>query len=243
MIDVQRMVEDIKKLVEEANTTITEVKGSVLTAGINNRTTNAMNIAQISEDLQYLVQSNMDEQAFQVQRMLADELDWYKGRGNSYVDNNVQKIQDLYMDEEQQGKEKEKVEEEEVILIKPYEVSESSSTKSSSFIDEEVDNLIKYMKFVKFSTQTRIFWPPPHYQSLWSEDKQDPDFSKEVATALVDNKYNSETLRNGYLIKMFQGEPPYELFFIAIDNQGQVIIGPNKKTVAMHIEGELEVLV
>ena len=65
------------------------------------------------------------------------------------MDNNVQKIQDLYMDEEQQGKEKEKVEEEEVILIKPYEVSESSSTKSSSFIDEEVDNLIKYMKFVK----------------------------------------------------------------------------------------------
>jgi len=75
MIDVQRMVKDIKKLMEEANTTITEVEGSVLTAGINNRTTNAMNIAQISEDLQYLVQSDMDEQAFQVQRMLADELD------------------------------------------------------------------------------------------------------------------------------------------------------------------------
>jgi len=81
--------------------------------------------------------------------MLANELDQYKGRGNSYVDDNVQKIQDLYMDEEQQGREKGKVEEEEVILIKPYEVSESSSTKSSSFIDEEVDNLIKYMKFIK----------------------------------------------------------------------------------------------
>ena len=57
------------------------------------------------------------------------------------------------MDEEQQGK----VEEEEVILIKPYKVSESSSTKSSSFIDEEIDNLIKYLKFVKSPTQTRIF--------------------------------------------------------------------------------------
>ena len=61
------------------------------------------------------------------------------------------------MDEEQQGKDKGKVEEEEVILIKPYEVSESSSTKSSSFIDEEIDNLIKYLKFVKSPTQTRIF--------------------------------------------------------------------------------------
>jgi len=62
------------------------------------------------------------------------------------------------MEDNQQGKDKGKVEkEEEVILIKPYEVSESSSTKSSSFIDEEVNNLIKYMKFVKSPTQTRIF--------------------------------------------------------------------------------------
>ena len=51
MIDVQRMVKDIKELVEEVNTMIMEVKGSVLTASINNRTTNVMNIAQISEDL------------------------------------------------------------------------------------------------------------------------------------------------------------------------------------------------
>ena len=75
MIDVQRIVKDIKKMVEEANTMITEVEGSILTASINNRMMNAMNIAQISEDLQYLVQIDMDKQAFQVQRMLADELD------------------------------------------------------------------------------------------------------------------------------------------------------------------------
>ena len=63
----------------------------------------------------------------------------------------------LYIKEEVQDKEKERVEEEEVILIKPYKVSESTLTKSSSFIDEEIDNLLKYMKFVKSSTQTRIF--------------------------------------------------------------------------------------
>ena len=33
-----------------------------------------MNITQISEDLRYMVQSDMDERAFQIQRMLADEL-------------------------------------------------------------------------------------------------------------------------------------------------------------------------
>ena len=36
MIDVQRLVKNIKKLAEKANTTMTEVEGSVLTASINN---------------------------------------------------------------------------------------------------------------------------------------------------------------------------------------------------------------
>jgi len=89
--------------------------------------------------------------------MLANELDQYKEKGNKYVDENIQEIQDLYIEEEVQDKGKGRVEEEEVILIKPYEASESISTKSSSFIDEEIDNLLKYMKFVKSPTQTRVF--------------------------------------------------------------------------------------
>ena len=64
MIDMQRIVKNIKKLAKEVNITIIEVEGSILTASINNRTTNATNIAQILEDLRYLVQSNIDEQAF-----------------------------------------------------------------------------------------------------------------------------------------------------------------------------------
>ena len=77
---------------------------------------NTTNITQIAEDLQYLVQSNMDEWAFQVQRMLADELDYYKGKGNNYVDNNIKEIQDLYINEETREA-KGVVEEEEVILV------------------------------------------------------------------------------------------------------------------------------
>jgi len=62
------------------------------------------------------------------------------------------------MDEEQQKKEEGRVEDKEVILIKPYEVLESaSSTRSLSFIDKETNNLLKYMKFIKSPTQTRIF--------------------------------------------------------------------------------------
>ena len=51
MIDIQRMVKNIKKLAEEANTMITEVEESILMASINNRVTNTTNITQISEDL------------------------------------------------------------------------------------------------------------------------------------------------------------------------------------------------
>ena len=51
MIDVQRMIKDIKKLAEDANTTIMEAEGPVLKASINNRTMNVTNIMQILEDL------------------------------------------------------------------------------------------------------------------------------------------------------------------------------------------------
>jgi len=66
MIDVQRMIKDIKKMAEETSTIVTEMEGTILTASVNNQTMNAMSITQIAEDLRYLVQSDMDERALQV---------------------------------------------------------------------------------------------------------------------------------------------------------------------------------
>jgi len=40
--------------------------------------TNVTNILGISEDLQNLIQSNMEDWAYQIQRMLANKLDTYK---------------------------------------------------------------------------------------------------------------------------------------------------------------------
>ena len=51
----------MKKIAEKTNMTVTEMKGTILMASINNWTTNAMNITQITEDLQYLIQSDMDD--------------------------------------------------------------------------------------------------------------------------------------------------------------------------------------
>ena len=61
--------------------------------------------------------------------------------------------------------------------------------------------------------------------------------------AFVDEKHNTETSRNKYPIFMYQGGPPHELYFIAINNQGQAIIGPTKKIMATHMVRKLEVLI
>jgi len=82
-------MKDIKKLAEETSMTVAEMEGTILMASINNQTTNTINITQMAEDLCYLIQSDMDDRAFQIQRMLADKLDRYKGKGNRYVEENI----------------------------------------------------------------------------------------------------------------------------------------------------------
>ena len=149
----------------------------------------------------------------------------------------------MYVEEEKK-EEKVGVESKEVILVRPYEISSTtSSSLRTSFITDKVENLIKYMKFVKTPAQTRIFRPLPYYQSLKSRGEQDPTFWNKVTTAFLDKKHNMETSRNGYQIPMFQGGLPHEPYFIAIDNRNQIIIGPSKKIVSTHVIGELEVLV
>ena len=148
MIDVQRVMKDMKKLAEETSMTVAEMEGMILMASINNHTTNTTNITQMVEDLHYLIQSNMDNRAFQIQRMLANKLDQYKGRGNRYVEENIREIQELYIEEENR-EEKGVVEDEEVILVKPYKIFTTTSLLlSTSFITDKVENLFKHMKFV-----------------------------------------------------------------------------------------------
>ena len=124
------------------------MEGTILMASVNNQTMNAMNIIQIAEDLRYLVQSDMDKWAFQVQRMLADKLNHYKGKGNNYVKANIKEIQELYMAEEVKKEDKGTIENKEVILVRPYEVSMTTSSSTTSFITDEVENLLKHMKFI-----------------------------------------------------------------------------------------------
>jgi len=114
------------------------------------------------------------------------------------VDDNIQEIQELYKKEEKE--ETGRVEDEEVILVKLYEISSTMSSSSSrtSFIINKVENLLKYMKFIKVPSQTRIFRLPLHYQVLKSRGEQDPAFWNKVAIAFLEKKHNTDILRNGY---------------------------------------------
>ena len=51
----------MKKLARKVNTIVIEMKESILVVSIDNQMMNAMNITGISEDLWYLVQSNMED--------------------------------------------------------------------------------------------------------------------------------------------------------------------------------------
>ena len=55
--------------------------------------------------------------------MLADELDSCKEQGNTYVDENIREIQELYREKEEKLRKEEKekgIQDEEVFLYKPY---------------------------------------------------------------------------------------------------------------------------
>ena len=89
MIDVQKQVRDMMKMAAETNTTIMEMEDIILKASTNNWVINATNITGVSEDLRYLIQSNMEDRVFQIQQILANELNTYKGKGEVYVEDNI----------------------------------------------------------------------------------------------------------------------------------------------------------
>ena len=61
IINVQKQAKNIMKIAEETDITITESERTILKVSINNQTINAMNILGILENLQYLIQSNMED--------------------------------------------------------------------------------------------------------------------------------------------------------------------------------------
>ena len=72
-------------------------------------------------------------------------------------------------------------------------LTESSSIEPT-FIQDELDNLEKHIKFVHSSAKTKIFTLPPHYKSIQPKGEQDNQFWKELAIIFVEQRHNMETL-------------------------------------------------
>ena len=64
MINIHKQVKNMMKIVEEMNMTITKMEKMILKTSVNNWTTNVTNIIGISEDLWYLIQSDMENQVY-----------------------------------------------------------------------------------------------------------------------------------------------------------------------------------
>ena len=82
------------------------------------------------------------------------------------MDNNIKEIQELYKEKSgrQWRDEKEKgIQDEEVLLYKPYKISTESSSTQPTFIQDKLNNLEKYMKFIHLSAKTKNL---PHHSII-----------------------------------------------------------------------------
>ena len=70
---------------------IAEIKSTILQVSNNYWTQIAEDIFSISEDLQNIIQSNMKNQVYHIQKLLVDKLDNCKEKGNDYVKRHIKK--------------------------------------------------------------------------------------------------------------------------------------------------------
>ena len=109
---------------------------------------------------------------YYIQKLLADELDNCKGKKNEYIEGHIKEIQDVYKQEniimkDQDSKKKQQIQDKEILLYKSYQVnSPRSKTSEPIFIQDKVDNLKKYMKYMQALIMTTLFHLLPHYKSL-----------------------------------------------------------------------------
>ena len=179
MADIQHQLQNIIQLAEVVNTQLAEIETTILQASNTYKTQMTGNIFSIVEELCHIIQGNMEMQAYHIQTFLANKLNRCKEKENAYANNYIKEIQDTHQNEYQEVKQlktsdKEKqqenqVQDKEVLLYKLYKtLSEPSYPKIPEpiFVQDEINNLDKYMKFIQLLVQTIPFYPLPHYKSL-----------------------------------------------------------------------------
>ena len=130
-------------------------------------------------------------------------------------------------------------------MYKPYKISLKSShpkTLEPTFVQDEINNLDKYMKFIQSPVKRMPFHPLPHYKSLQPQGEQDEQYWNKIAIKFLKNKYSTNTTRKGFPIEMYMRGPPHESYLIVLTLQGKIIIRLTKKLVTSHIVRDLALL-
>ena len=106
--------------------------------------------------------------------LLVDKLDSCKGKRNKYAKEHIKKIQNAYKQEDLViktaqiiNKGKQQVQNEEILFYKPYNVDKPrSKTPEPTFIQDNIENLEKYMKYMQLLVKTMPFYPLSYYKSI-----------------------------------------------------------------------------
>ena len=127
-------------------------------------------------------------------------------------------------------------------MYKPYKVNSfKHKTPEPTFIQDEIKNLKKYMKFIQALTKTTLFYLPPYYKSLQPQGEQDKQYWQEIAVTFLKKRHNVK-IKKGFPIEMYIEELPHKPYFIMLTLWGQIIIGPMKKLVTTYVVGDLVLL-
>jgi len=74
-------------------------------------------------------------------------------------------------------KEKQQVQDKKVFLYKPYNINESRlKTPKLTFIQDKINKLEKYMKYMQASIKTILIYLLPHYKTIQPQEECDEQY-------------------------------------------------------------------
>jgi len=114
----------------------------------------------------------------------------------------------------------------------------SAIENPNSQIIEEIDNLIIFLKRFKAPNNVIHFLPPAEYHTISRNGENSSRYWNWIVKRLIKSKQNLETVQRGFKIPLYAGGPPHEPWFIAEAPDEGYIVGPQKKSVAIHTIGE-----
>ena len=136
----------------------------------------------------------MEQQAYHIQVLLVDELNWYKEKEREVVDKHIKILQEVYQDSYwdtlqlmiiDKGKQKKNTVQDEVLLYKSYNILTSSSSETSSpdtqILQDKINNLEKVLKMLQPPVKTILFTPPNYYKTIQASGKKNRIYWNDIA--------------------------------------------------------------